>query len=107
MSTLYFWNASPALKLSASDVARELGYGEEVEGLADLPIKEILARIKQAFPQHTEEAGALIVQGGVGSSEITWGWQYLKAAVQGLPLGDRQRLIDTLEDAGCTTYEAA
>ena len=104
--TVYFWNAGPGLRLSAAEVIREINFGEDVDGLIDLPIKDLLERIKQAFPQHEEHAGLFIGQGSVGSFEVTWTWQHLKASVQGLPLSDRQRLIETIEDAGCTAYEA-
>src|SRR6185312_11983503 len=45
-SDLLFWKAGPALKLSAPEVTRELVWGEEVDGLVDLPIREILDRLK-------------------------------------------------------------
>src|SRR5262245_7008244 len=102
---LFFWNPGPNLRLSPAEVARELTFGEEVEGLIDLPVREILGRIKEAFPQHNEQSGLLTGQGAAGSFEVTWTWQFLQAKLHDLPAADRQRLIDVIEEAGCMAYD--
>jgi hypothetical protein len=104
---LLFWKAGPAVKLSAPEVARELTWGEEVDGLIDLPIREIIDRLKVEFPQHEEKTGLLVGHGATGSFEATWTWQHLKVHCRELPADDRQRLIDAVEAFDCMAFESA
>src|SRR5262245_43594106 len=105
--TLLFWNPGPHLRLAPAEVAREIVWGEEVDGLIDLNVKEIIDAIKAAFPQHEEQSGLLVGRAGSGSFEATWTWQHVKVECRELPPGDRQRLIDTIEATGCQAYEPA
>lgn len=105
--TLLFWNPGPHLRLSPAEVAREIVWGEEVEGLIDLNVKEIIGLVKAAFPQHEEQSGLLIGHCGGGKFEATWTWQHVKVDCEGLSPDDRQRLIDTIEAAGCQAYSPA
>ena len=91
--TLLFWNAGPAVKLSPPEICRELTWGEEVDGLIDLPVKQILDRLKATFPRHEERSGEFTGHGSSGSFDATWTWQYIKAELHDLPDDDRQRLI--------------
>jgi hypothetical protein len=99
---LLFWNAGPKVTLSPPEIARELQWGEEVNGLIDLPVKEIIDQLKAAFPAHEEGAGLLVGHGGVGTFEATWTWQFVKVDCKDLPPGDRQKLIDTI---GCQAFD--
>jgi hypothetical protein len=103
---LLFWKAGPKLKLTAPEVARELTWGEEVDGLIDLPVREIIDRLKAEFPQHQENSGLLIGRAATGSFEATWTWQYLKIHCRDFPPDDRQRLIETIESFDCMAYES-
>jgi hypothetical protein len=103
--TLLFWQAGPAVKLSPSEVARELVWGEEVEGLVDLSVRQILDRIKLAFPQHEEKPGLLTCQGATGSFEVTWTWQFLKVECHDLVATDRERLVEEIGSFGCTVFD--
>jgi hypothetical protein len=102
---LLFWKPGPHAKLSPPEIARELMWGEEVEGLVDLPVREIIDRVKAAFPQHEEKSGHLICQGESGSLEVTWSWQYIRAEVHGISLADRERFIDVVESCDCMAYD--
>ncbi len=105
-SDLLFWKAGPALKLSAPEVTRELIWGEEVDGLVDLPIRDILDRLKAEFPDHDEKTGLLVGRTSGGAFEATWSWQHLKVHCHDLPAADRQRLIDMIESFDCMACEA-
>ena len=105
--TLLFWKAGPHLRLSFAEVARELVWGEEVEGLIDLPIKEIISRIKAAFKQHEEQPGLLIGHGASGQFTATWSWQHVRVEVEDLLPADHERLINVIEDFGCMAYDQA
>jgi len=102
---LLFWKAGPAVKLSPAEVARELVWGEEVDGLIDLPIREIIDRLKVEFPQHDEKPGLLIGRDGGGSFEATWTWQHMRIDCRDLPASGRERLIDAIEAFGCMAYD--
>ncbi len=102
---LLFWKAGPAVKLSAPEVARELTWGEEVEGLIDLPIREIIDRLKAEFPQHEEKTGLLVGRAESGTFEATWSWQHVKVHCRDMPAEERQRLVDAIESFDCMAYE--
>jgi len=104
---MLFWKAGPRVALSPPEIARELLWGEEVPGLVDLPVKEIIDRLKVAFPDHEERAGLLIGRAGTGSFEATWTWQHLKVESSDLPQGDRDRLVEVLDEFGCAPYQHA
>lgn len=102
---LLFWKPAPSAKLSPAEIARELMWGEEVDGLIDLPIRDIIDRLKVEFPQHDEKAGLLIAHGTGGSCEVTWTWQHLRIDCRDLPTADRERLIDSIESFDCMAYD--
>jgi len=104
---LLFWKPGPAVKLSPPEVARELVWGEEVEGLIDLPVREIIDRLKAEFPQHEEKSGVLVGQASGGSFEASWSWQHIRMECHHLPASDRERLIDAIESFDCMAYEPA
>jgi hypothetical protein len=108
---LLFWKARPDLALPAADIARELNWGEEVEGLMDLPVKEIIDRLKQEFPNHEERPGSLTASTPAGESwEATWGWQFFKVELREPPEGQpmesaRERIEEILAGFGCGEHE--
>jgi len=102
---LFFWKPGPKVKLSAPEIARELLWGEEVHGLIDLPVREILDRIKAEFAQSDEKSGLLTIHTASGHAEITWGWQFIRAECHELADGDRERLINTVESFDCMAFE--
>ena len=103
---LLFWKARPDLAMPPEDVARELNWGEEVEGLIDLPVKEIIDRLKTAFPEHDERPGSLTAKtAGGGSWEATWAWQFFKVELRDVPEAARQQVIDVLAEFGCGPHE--
>jgi hypothetical protein len=102
---LLFWKPGPTVKLSAPEIARELLWGEEVEGLIDLPVREIIDRLKTEFPEHEEKSGSLIGHAGSGSFEATWTWQHIRIDCHDLPVSDRERLIDAIESFDCMAYD--
>src|SRR5437763_8611244 len=104
-SPLLFWKAGPNVTLSKPEIARELMWGEEVEGLIDLPIREIIDRLKAESPRHEEKPGLLNCQTESGSFEATWTWQHLRVDCHDLGESDRQRLIDAVEAFGCMAYD--
>ena len=104
---LLFWKQRSELALSAEEIARELNWGEEVAGLEDLPVREVLDRLKAEFGQHDERPGLLVTRSPEGGSwEATWGWQFVKIELHEAASEVRQRLIDVLAEFGCRVHEA-
>jgi hypothetical protein len=103
---LMFWKAGPNVKLSPSEIARELAWGEEVDGLIDLPVKDILDAIKNEFPRNDERPGLLICHEEAGSFEVTWTWQHLRVEIHDLEAPHRAQVKAVIEKFGCRTFEA-
>jgi hypothetical protein len=101
---LLFWKAGPQVRLSPAEICRDLTWGEEVEGLIDLPVKEIIERLKAAFPDHDELPGQVIGRTAEGSLDASWGWQFIKIACRDLEASDRTRLIHAV---GYPAYDAS
>ena len=103
--TLLFWQTGPDVTLSTDAIGQELSFGEDVEGLVDLPIKEIIARIKADFPETQEKAGSLTGRGETGPFEVTWTWQFFRIDAADLTAGDRQKFIAIGREFQCEPFE--
>lgn len=103
--TLYFWNQPAGFSLVPASIAQELQQGNDVEGLIDLPVKEILDRLKAAFPGAAEGAGALTAKAENGSFEATWSWQFLRIDSHDLPEETCERLCEIMQDFGAPAYD--
>jgi hypothetical protein len=102
---LMFWKAPAGHRLSAEEIGRELTWGEEVEGLIDLPIKEILDRLKSEFSEHREAAGLFVIHAAGGQAEATWTWQHIRFELQDESDHLREQLVRILAEFGCTAHE--
>jgi hypothetical protein len=102
---LLFWRPAPSLKLSPAETARELMWGEEVEGLVDLPIREIIDRLKAHYPQHDEKPGQLAAMSPDGSFQVTWTWQHIRIDCHDVSAAVREELIEVIEAFDCMAYE--
>src|SRR5262245_3100941 len=96
-NVLMFWRPGPNTTLSHDAIGQELSFGEDVEGLIDLPIKEIIARLKTEFAGSQEKAGLLILYGQEGPLDVTWSWQFVRIDGR-LDDADKQKLIAALRD---------
>jgi hypothetical protein len=103
--TLLFWKPRADLALSPPEVARELGWGEDVEGLVDLPVKEIIDRLKSEFAEHRETPGLLVLRSESGRIEVTWTWQHVKLEMYDVVGADRERAAAAIASFGCVEFE--
>jgi hypothetical protein len=103
--SLYFWNEPPGFPSTPAHIAQELQYGNDVEGLIDLPVKEIIDRLKAEFPGAVEKAGVLSAKADPGSFEASWSWQHVKIDCHELPDETRQRLCDLMQEFGAAAYD--
>lgn len=83
----------------------ELDAGNDVEELIDLPIKEVLDRLKVAFPSAVEKAGQLTAKTESGSFEATWSWQFVRFDCHDLPDEAREQLCEIMQEFGAMAYD--
>lgn len=102
---LMFWRQRPSVEQGPESISQELSFGEDVEGLVDLPVKEVIDRIKAEFTGVDEKPGVLVGRGAAGQFEVSWTWQFFR--VEGPHIGedDRQKFLSIGRDFGCQSYE--
>jgi hypothetical protein len=105
MPVFMIWKPQPNQPLPPHRVAQELEWGEEVPGLVDLPVREILDRIKRDFPDAEETAGLVARKGSDAPFEVTWTWQFVRFQCDKLAEADRQKLDTLALELGCVLYE--
>ena len=102
---LMFWRQEPAVKQPAETISQELSFGEDVDGLVDLPIKDGIDRIKSEFTGVDEKPGVLVGRGHAGDFQVSWSWQFFRIEGSHLEEDDRQKFISIGRDFGCQAYE--
>ena len=103
--SLFFWNEPAGFPLTPAHIAQELQYGNDVEGLIDLPVKEIIDRLKTEFPGAVEKAGVLSANTDSGSFEASWSWQFVKLDCHDLSEEIRQQLCDLMQGFDAPAYD--
>jgi hypothetical protein len=103
--SLLFWKPRADLKLSPPEVAREILWGENVEGLVDLPVREILDKLQGEFAEHRETPGLLVLNTGSGRMEVTWTWQHIKLDLTDVEDAERERAATVVAGFGCVEFE--
>jgi hypothetical protein len=102
---LYLWREARDTALSSAEIQRQLEAGEDVEGLADLPIKEMIDRLKQEFPGCKESAGQLVWQAGPERFRATWAWQYMCLESDNLNDEHRDKFFELARSFGCPVFD--
>lgn len=103
---LTFWKSNQTHTLSDAEIHDILLRDEDVEGLVDLPIKEIIDRIKHAFPGVVEEAGALQWKHEPDAFRATWTWQFLRIEAEQLTDEYVDTLLAIAREFNCVAYNA-
>lgn len=104
-TTLFFWRQQPWLAFLPAAIAQQLDVGNEVEGLIDLPVQEILAQLKTSFPGSVERAGELAWSREEEAFEATWSWQYVRLECQELSDDSHSRLALVFDAFDCPAYD--
>jgi hypothetical protein len=99
-----FWKLERPLILSAQEIYTRLCDGEEVEGLAILPVEDILAKLKEAFPDFDPSENYPLVQTSEGTIEFSWSNKRFRFDLRGI-CSDCQKLVDIMTDFGCPMYD--
>jgi hypothetical protein len=103
---LYLWREQGATDKSPAAIARELDADHDVEGLADLPIKDMLDCLKQQFPGIQEIAGRIRWISGDERFMATWTWQFMRIECENLSDEHRDKFFDLARRFRCPVYDA-
>lgn len=105
-----WWKPSPGFATSPEVVHRTLLAEQDVDGLIDLPIRQMIDAMKEHFPNCSEVAGLLRWKAGNQATdpaiEWTWSYQTMRAAADHFRDQDREAIIDIAHRHGCTVYDA-
>jgi hypothetical protein len=101
----FLWREETDVEHTPERIGRILEAGDDVGGLADLPIREMLDRIRHEFPGAQESAGMLTWKSGSESFRITWTWQFLRVEADSLSDEHREKFIDLARSFHCPVYD--
>jgi hypothetical protein len=76
-----------------------------VEGLADLPIRDMLDRLKGELTGSKETAGQLVWESGEEKVRATWAWQFMRLDTDHLADDRRDQLFDLARSVGCAVFD--
>jgi hypothetical protein len=107
MSHLVLWRERKETGLAPARVHERLESGDDVEGLDDLPIREMIDKIRHEFPGSQEGAGVLQWNSGEESFRATWTWQYLRFDAQQLSEEHREKLFELARQFHCPVFDAS
>lgn len=102
---LYLWREERDTGLAAAEIQRRLDADEEIDGLADLPIKEMIDRLKGDFSGCKETAGQLAWTSGEERFRATWTWQFMRLESDHLSDEHRDRFFDLARSFGCPVFD--
>ena len=71
MAQLIMWRQRSEIGLSPNTIQKRFESGDDVEGMADLPIREMLDHLRREFPGAKESAGLLHWQSGEEALKAT------------------------------------
>jgi hypothetical protein len=107
MEQLLLWRERMETGLEPQTISRRFEAGDDVEGLADLPIREMLDHLRREFPGAKESAGLLQWQSGEEAMKATWSWQYLRFDVESLNEEHREKIFELGRHFHCPIYAPA
>lgn len=105
-NVIYLWREERETGLAAGEIQRQLDAGNDAEGLADLPIKEMIDRLKNDFPGCKEAAGLLTWQSGEELWRATWTWQFMRLESEYLNDEHRDKFFELARSFSCPVYDA-
>ncbi len=103
---LSFWKYEVPLNLKHNNVYAELSQGMFVEGLAELPVSDILRTVDNAFVTW-HKSDAVHYENGEEMIEVFTTSQFLRFDCYEVSEQHMNRLIDIMLEYGCPLYDAA
>lgn len=103
---LNFWKFKSGIYLDPQTTYSSLCEGEHVDGLEELPIEEILNRIKVIFSDGWEQLDELNWEAvNRGAFQISTTSQMLRVDCYGMSVNDMNRFIDLGTEFECPLYD--
>ena len=103
---LNFWKYKQGISLNHQDVYQAACCnGEIIKGLRELPIADIIARIKEVFSHWNYQQENTFESDGTGAFEIFTTSQIIRFDCYGMDANDMNRLIDIMLKFGCPLYD--
>ena len=100
-----FWKLERPSSLEPVEIYSRLSQGEVVEGLARLPVEEILKKLKEAFADFDPKEEFPLARTSEGSIEFIWTDQYFRFDIRGGICADCQKVVDVMTGFGCPMYD--
>ena len=108
---LIFWRQTPTQTMSPSAIFESLSNEQDVEGLADLPIEDILSTVTRDFPGTVRERNGSsewlvwMSHNEKGSFELTWSRQHIRVDSRHLHSDQMNQLIEIGAAFGCPLFD--
>ena len=102
---LSFWRYKPGVRHDHQAVYTQLSDGGDVEGLEDLPINTIVARIAQVFSDGWERLSDDVWESEGAGFQVFTTKQYFAVTCYGVEGEDMNKFIDVLTDFECRLYD--
>ncbi len=102
---LNFWKQDPRQELDPKVVYERLSDGERVEGLEEIPIDRILARVAEKFVDGWQRLGEHTWESAQGGFQIYTTAQLFRVDCYGLSGEIMNLFIDIAHEFGCNLYD--
>ena len=102
---LNFWKYKPGVSLDHQAVYERLSDGEEVDGLEELPIETMLARIGEVFSKWERIDDRNYEHPDLGSFQLSTTSQFVRVDCYGMDGEDMNPFIDIGTEFGCPLYD--
>jgi len=103
---LVFWKQKSNAVESPSEIHRLLMEGAKPDSLANIPVDNLLDRVRETFPGIAEDGGLVFWEGGDrGMFEVTLSPRHVHFSCRGLNADDINCLIDIAHEFECPLYD--
>lgn len=108
---LAFWQQELNAKVDPEVTLDQLADGNHVEGLTDIPVEDILARLCELFPTAVRELNGgeewlvWVSQNQQDSFQVMWSAQHCLVNCRHLANEDINAIISVMTSRGCPLYD--
>ena len=103
---LVFWKQASDSADPPSRIYGLLLDGAVPNGLEEIPVENLLDRVRGAFPGVIEDGGLVFWEGGDrGMFEVSWSPRHVHFCCRGLEAEEMNRLIDIAHEFDCPLYD--
>ena len=103
---LVFWKKTPDCTAEPAEIHELLLSGAEPAGLEEIPVDDLLGRVREAFPGIIEDGGLVFWEGGNrGMFELYWSQRHVHFCCRELEAEDMNRLIAIAHDFEFPLYD--